>query len=164
MNPLAVPPDLLRTVTILRALDEGELDDFHRLLTMQEVPAGTCIIKEGGLVEHLYILCSGTVHVRRLAKQRELLMGRLAPGAFFGEINFFDPGTATASIYAMTRTQVAQVEYGTLRAFMESQPAAGYKIVSRMMTEMASRFRQNSARLVHTLYWSSAGATQAEEA
>ena len=36
---------------------------------------------------------------------------------------------------------------------MTANPSAGYKIVSGMMTEMARRLRQTSARLVHSVYW-----------
>jgi CRP-like cAMP-binding protein len=76
-------------------------------------------------------------------------------GAFFGEINLFDPGVATASIYAMKPTRLAVVDYERLRNFMSVNPTTAYKIVSGMMTEMARRLRQTSSRLVNTVYWSS---------
>ena len=79
-------------------------------------------------------------------------------GGFFGEINLFDPGVATASIYAMKPTVLAFVDYETLRTFMSEHPATGYKIVTAMMTEVARRFRLTSARLVNTAYWKSAEA------
>jgi CRP-like cAMP-binding protein len=150
--------DLLRMVSILRDLDDTELTNFQKLLTPREIKAKERILEEGTHVEHFYIICDGTVHIRRLAQKREMLMGRLGAGAFFGEINFFDPGVATASIYAMTRTLVAMVDYASLRCFMESNPATGYKLVSAMMTETVRRLRTTSAKLVHSVYWSSAAA------
>ena len=84
-------------------------------------------------------------------------------GAFFGEINLFDPGVATASIYAMKRVSLAVVSYESLRAFLASNPAAGYKIVSAMMTELARRLRQTSSRLINSAYWSSAEALRVEQ-
>lgn len=148
--------ELLRAVSILRDLTDAELEAFAQLLDVRDVKSGTKIVEEGTLVNRLSIVCDGTVHVRRLAQSREMLLCRLGVGAFFGEINLFDPGTATASIYAMkTPTRIAEVEYEKLRAFMSENPATGYKIVSAMMTEMASRLRQTSARLVNTVYWSS---------
>ena len=89
-----------------------------------------------------------------MAGKREMLLGRLGPGGFFGEINLFDPGVATASIYAMKPTRLAVVDYEAFQNFMSANPATGYKIVSAMMTEMARRLRQTSARLVNTAYWS----------
>ena len=150
--------DLLRTVSILRTLTDDELRAFCDLLTARDVPPRERIIEEGTEVHTLYIVCSGVVHIRRLAQKREMLLGRLGVGGFFGEINLFDPGLATASIYAMKPTKLAFVDYATLRTFMAEHPATGYKIVSAMMTEMARRFRLTSARLVNTAYWKSAEA------
>jgi CRP-like cAMP-binding protein len=146
--------DSLRLVRFLRDLTEEELTAFAGLITMRDVPRGERIIEEGTPVHALYIVCSGIVHVRRLAQKREMLLGRLGPSSFFGEINLFDPGVATASIYAMKEAvTVAVLNYEDLRTFMQANPLAGYKIVSGMMAETSRRLRQTSARLVHSTYW-----------
>lgn len=145
--------DALRAVSILRNLTDEELSAFGQLLDVREVKKGESIIKEGEEVTHFQIICDGTVHVRRLAQKRQVLMGRLGVGAFFGEINLFDPGLATASVVAMSTVRVAVLSYEVFRAFMESNPETGYKIVSGMMTEMSRRLRTTSARLINSLYW-----------
>lgn len=152
--------DLLRSVSILRSLDDSELTAFAALLVTRDFPARARILEEGTEVKALYIICDGVVHARRMAQKREMLLNRLGVGAFFGEVNLFDPGVATASIYAMKPTRVALVDYGSLRAFMEANPATGYKIVSAMMRETVRRLRQTNARLVNTVYWSNSDATQ----
>ena len=149
---------LLRAVSVFRTLTDEELDSLGALFTERTVPTRERILQEGTVVTAFHIVCDGVVHVRRMAQKREMLLGRLGPGAFFGEINLFDPGVATASIYAMKETKIASVDYDSFRAFMEANPAAGYKIVSSMMTEMSRRLRQTSARLVNMAYWSSAEA------
>src|SRR6187397_1121939 len=132
--------DLLRAVRIFRDLTDAELDLVANLLTVKEAKKGDKLLEEGAIVNHLYIVCDGAVHIRRLAQTREMLLGRLGIGAHFGEINMFDPGTATASIYAMkTPTRLAYVDYQTLRDFLSTHPATGYMIVSAMMTEMSRR-------------------------
>jgi CRP/FNR family transcriptional regulator, cyclic AMP receptor protein len=149
----------LRAVAFLRDLNAEELAAFASLLTPRQCQARERIIEEGTPVTALYIIADGVVHVRRLAQKREMLLGRLGVGGFFGEINLFDPGVATASIYAMKPTQLAFVNYETMREFMAANPLAGYKIVSAMMTELSRRLRQTSARLVNMAYWSSAEAS-----
>ena len=148
--------ELLRNVSILRKLSEEELRTFCNLLLVREVKPKERIIEEGTPVTNFSIVMEGVVHIRRMANKREMLLGRLGPGGFFGEINLFDPGVATASIYAMKTTKLAYVDYEGFHKYMESNTATGYKIVSSMMTEMARRLRQTSARLVNTAYWSSA--------
>lgn len=149
-------PNLLRSVSILRQLSEEELQTFRSLLVTREAKPRERIIEEGTAVKCFSIICEGIVHIRRMANKREMLLGRLGPGAFFGEINLFDPGMATASIYAMKPTRLAVVDYDSFRQFMTANPATGYKVVSAMMTEMARRLRQTSARLVNTAYWNNA--------
>jgi len=146
--------EILRSVCILRDLDDSELLALHGLLSVREAKLKERIIEEGAPVTHFYIVCDGIVHIRRLAQKREMLLGRLGPGGFFGEINLFDPGVATASIYAMKATQLAMIDYESLRAFMEANPVTGYKIVSGIMKETARRLRQTNARLANSAYWS----------
>ena len=112
----------LRAVSFLRALSDEELEAFAALLTPRNFAPRERIMEEGTLVNSLYLICDGVVHIRRLAQKREMLLGRLGVGGFFGEINLFDPGVATASIYAMKPTQVAFVDYESLRAFMDGHP------------------------------------------
>ena len=155
--------ELLRSVSILRKLSDEEMRAFCALLSVREARPKERIIEEGTPVKNFSIVLEGVVHIRRLANKREMLLGRLGPGGFFGEINLFDPGVATASIYAMKPTRIAYLDYEAFHQFMESNTAIGYKIVSSMMTEMARRLRQTSARLVNTAYWSNAeGAVQGE--
>jgi trk system potassium uptake protein TrkA len=149
----------LRTISFLRDLSDAELTNLSSLLKMREFAPKERIIEEGTVVKAFYFVYSGVVHIRRIAGKREMLLGRLGPGGFFGEINLFDPDVATASIYAMKPTKVACVDYESFRAFMGANPATGYKIVSGMMKEMARRLRNTSARLANTAYWSSAEAS-----
>jgi CRP-like cAMP-binding protein len=148
--------DLLRTVSILRNLSPTELEAFCGLLSMREYQPKDQILEEGKPVKNFYIICDGVIHIRRLANKREMLLGRLGPGGFFGEINLFDPGLATASIYAMKPTRIAYLDHEAFHQFMQLNTVIGYKIVSSMMTEMSRRLRQTSARLVNTAYWSNA--------
>jgi CRP-like cAMP-binding protein len=151
--------ELLRTVSILRDLNDEELTAFAGLFSVRTVKHGEKILEEGTVVSNLYIVCDGVVHVRRLAQKREILLGRLGAGMFFGEINLFDPGVATASIYAMKDVRLAVCDYVALREFMGANPATGYKIVTAMMREMSRRLRSTSARLVNSVYWSAGEGT-----
>ncbi len=146
---------ILRKVSFFAGLSDADLSALARLLTVREIKAGEQLLEEGTTVDALSIICDGVLHVRRLAQKREILLGRLGTGGFFGEINLFDPGVATASIYSMKAGKLAVVDYATLRAFMEANTDIGYKIVTGMMAEMARRLRQTSSRLVNSSYWTS---------
>jgi signal-transduction protein with cAMP-binding, CBS, and nucleotidyltransferase domain len=71
--------EFLRTVSILRQLNTTELESFSSLLTLNEVKPRQRLTEEGTPVLALSIICTGVVHIRRLAQKREMLLGRLGP-------------------------------------------------------------------------------------
>ncbi len=147
--------ELIRSVSLFRELTDSELTALASLMTIRQVKAGAKILEEGVGVGAFSLICDGVVHVRRIAQKREMLLARLGAGAFFGEINFFDPGVATASVYAMREVRLAEVPYETLREFLSANPVIGYKVVSAIMAETSQRLRQISSRLVSAAYWTS---------
>ncbi len=147
--------DPLRSVSCLRALDATELTHLAGLLTARDFQPRERIVEEGKEVGAFYIVQRGTVHVRRRAENREVLLGRIDVGGFFGEINLFDPGMATASVYAVDAVTIAMIDYGTLRAFMEAHSVTGYKIVAALMGEVCARLRLTNDRFVNSVFWSS---------
>lgn len=148
----------LSSVSFLKGLADEELQAFSELFSLHEIPAGEKILEEGKAVTSFYIVCKGTVHARRTVQKKEVLLGRIGGGGFFGEINLFDPGVATASIYAMDKVKLASAGYDDLRAFMSAYPAAGYKIVSALMSELSRRLRNTNQRFVNSVYWASSAA------
>lgn len=148
----------LRCVSFLKSLADEELSAFSKLFSLREIPAGEIILEEGKAVTSFYIVCAGTVHARRTVREKEVLLGRIGGGGFFGEINLFDPGVATATVRAMDKVRLAAVGYDELRAFLSAHPAAGYKIVSALMGELSRRLRQTNQRFVNSVYWTSPAA------
>ncbi|MEA3188268.1 MAG: family transcriptional regulator, cyclic receptor protein [Chthoniobacter sp.] len=146
-------PDLLRSLPFLKELTDEEVLAFANLLTTREVGPKEKILTVGEPVHEFFIVCEGTAHARRLAQKREMLLGRIEPGGFFGEINLFNEQAATASVYATGKVMLAVVRYDILRSFMSENPRIGYKIVSALMAGLAERLRQTDQRFVNTLYW-----------
>lgn len=151
-------PQALRAVSFLSNLTDAEMQSFALLLSVVEFAPRDKIIAEGSAAHAFYIVAKGTLHVRRMAQKREMLLARIGTGGFFGEINLFEPGAATASVYAMDAVQVAVVDYGRLRDFMAANPVIGYKIVAALMAELSRRLRATNERFVSSMYWSSLNA------
>src|SRR4051812_44965813 len=145
--------EILRNVRIFRDLEEPYLASLWKLIKVRELAPKEQIIQEGNPVTELCIVTDGVVHVRRLAGKREILLNRLGAGDFFGEINLFDPGTATATVIAMKPSQVAVIAHKALLDWFETHPAAGYRVVSAFMREMSRRFRMTNSRLANSVYW-----------
>jgi CRP-like cAMP-binding protein len=143
----------LRQACFLKDLSDDEFEQFCAILQPMEARKGEVILEEGGEVSAVYIVCSGTVHARRKALKRNVLLGRLGEGSVFGEMNLFDHGIATATITATTKTELAVAPYAALRALMDAQPATGYKIAKALLKEVSRRLRFANERLVQSVYW-----------
>jgi len=157
-----MPTDFLRDVSIFKDLSDGELDAIKNLWTFRSVAPRERIVAEGTLMHEFFIVYSGVVHVRRLSHDHEVLLARIGPGGFFGEMNLYDEATATASVYAMGDVQVAVTANSTFRGFMATRPDIGYKIAAHLLTVVCQRLRQTNERLVHSMFWAAA-VPQAEE-
>lgn len=146
--------EFLRNVSIFKDLSGQELDAMKDLWTIRVVPPHQRLVEEGTLMHEFYIVCGGVVHVRRLSQDHEVLLARIGPGGFFGEINLFDDATATASVYSMDEVRIAVISNTAFRDFMGSRPEIGYKIATRLLHEVSRRLRQTNERLVHSMFWS----------
>jgi CRP/FNR family cyclic AMP-dependent transcriptional regulator len=148
-----MPTEFLRNVSIFQDLSESEHDAINNLWTFRTIGARERIVAEGTLMHEFHVVCTGTVHVRRLSRDHEVLLARIGPGGFFGEMNIFDEGTATASVYAMGDVRLAVTSNSTFRGFMASRPEIGYKIATRLLNEVSQRLRHTNERLVHSMFW-----------
>jgi CRP-like cAMP-binding protein len=147
--------DLLRPVSLFRGLSDEEIELLNSLFSLREVPAKEKIVAEGMPMHEFYVVCKGSVHARRMAQKREMLLGRIGAGGFFGEINLFNEGTATASVYAAEPVTLAVGQNAELRQFLADNTRIGYKVLSELLVELSSRMRQTNERFVNSLFWSS---------
>lgn len=111
------------------------------------------IVRQGQHNASLYIVQSGILHVRRHAKGHDVLLGRLEPGSFFGEISLFDPGPTTASVRAVADGVAMQIRREHFDHFMAELPEAGAKVLTGIVAEMARRLRRADEQLMDSIMW-----------
>lgn len=118
--------------------------EFHSYQPGQEV------IKQGDPQDCLFLVLGGLLHARRTANGREFLLGRIEPGESFGEINIFDPSSASATVVAREFAQVWRINREDLEEFLETSPVAGGNLVVGIATQLSRRLRHVNERLVET--------------
>ncbi|CAJ1394057.1 unnamed protein product [Effrenium voratum] len=89
-------------------------------LKPQTFERGQFIIKEGEVGDRLYIIERGTCEVNKKLNGREVTIGQLSKGAFFGEIAVLYDMPRTATV----RTQTAVIALGLSRADIQKQLSA----------------------------------------
>jgi CRP-like cAMP-binding protein len=95
----------------------------------------------------------GLLHVRRYSKGRQVLLGRLGPGSFFGDMSIFDPGPTSAAVVATSEGQLVEISAAHLELFKQVRPAAAAELLTGLLELMAQRLRRTDDRLVEAIFW-----------
>src|SRR5207253_3758247 len=77
------------TTERFNVLDAKDRDRLETLSKLDEFKAGEEILVSGRTGEWLYLIVSGGVDIRARGKSGELVLGQLAPGDIFGELEAF---------------------------------------------------------------------------
>ena len=132
---------------IMAGLDEDDrrlLGDYGEFLPVH--PEQT-LIREGGEQDSLYFVIAGVLHVHTDTKDKRTLVASVATGETLGEVNLFDPATASASVTAKEFTQVWKANRGDLEEFSTAYPAAANRLMAGLLAEMSKRLRRMNEKL-----------------
>ena len=135
----------LGLVNRLEEEDRLLLSGYGDFLPVQE---GQLLIKEGQNQDSLYLVISGVLHVHTDKDNKRTLIARVQSGESLGEINIFDPGTASASVTAKSFSQVWKANRADIEAFMTEYPEPGNRLLTALAAEMSRRIRHMNEKLV----------------
>jgi CRP-like cAMP-binding protein len=117
---------------------------FGRFLRPQN---GDILIAEGDCQESLYVILSGTLHVVSAAAERQVLLATLGEGDCLGEINLFDPATASATAIARGSGLVWALSREELDAFQEADAVAAIAVLRGLLRQESRRIRSMNEKL-----------------
>lgn len=119
-------------------------DDLDLLSSYGEfVPAHAeaPLITQGDPQDNLFIVISGSLNVVRDGET----LATLSEGSAIGEVNLFDPGTATATVVATEFSQLWRINRDELLSFINDSPGAGNQLLLALASTLASRLRGSGA-------------------
>jgi CRP-like cAMP-binding protein len=128
----------------MAADDRRLLSDYGEFLPVQK---DSDLITEGQDQDSLYFVISGVLHVHSTKNNKRTLIARIAAGETIGEINLFDPGTASANVTAQEFSQVWRANREDITAFLEAYPEATGRLLIGMVAEMSRRIRHMNQKL-----------------
>ncbi len=109
-------------------------EDLSRLLnsvaTEVELEDGEVLFEQGDPGDALYAIVSGTLEFSIISREgRKLSLDVMRPGALFGEIALFDPGTRTATVTALEKSRVRGVKNADVLAAIREKPGLGIDMI-----------------------------------
>ena len=124
-------PLLLKRVPLFKGLDDKDLTAIAQHAVSHTHPRNTILVQEGAPPDGMYVIVEGRVKVYVSDEEgKELVMGTMCPGEFFGEIGLFDSEhKRSAFVRAKSKCEIAAAnnpagrfgtvdEFGATCAFM----------------------------------------------
>jgi CRP/FNR family cyclic AMP-dependent transcriptional regulator len=97
---------------------------------------GTIVVSEGDTTDALYIVLSGRVKAFVAdASGRELVLGEMGEGRYFGEI-VLDGGPRSASVITLEKTHFAIVSREAFASFLASNPKFALRLIKQLMRKV----------------------------
>ena len=108
---------------------------------------GDVLIAEGEPQDSLYVILSGKLHIVTNTAERPILLAALGAGDSIGEVNLFDPGTASASVVVKASAVVWSLSRSELDAFLDADPAIGVGVLRGLLAQVCKRIRTMNEKL-----------------
>lgn len=144
---------ILKSLPILRDLDEGELTKFLTITRRVRFSKGNIILKEGEPGDTMYIIADGAVEIsknlvmkmgREDFQDRDKILTKLSAEdhAVFGEVALFEQGKRTATVVARSDCVLLEITRNDFLRLGEENPRIGYKITRNITQLLCSRLRK----------------------
>ena len=129
------------------SLFRGFSKNFVRLLDMffveKKYPLDTEITRQNSMQKTFYIILAGEVQISEQVNKKEVILSQLSAGQFFGEMNLFDPGLATATVTTLTPVRTLEISTEQFRKFISQKPELAADFVFQLAEIIVKRFRHS---------------------
>jgi len=139
-----VDANFLRGVTLFAEFEPAELELIRQKMQLSRFGPGDMVLEEGNANRALHIVVHGRIRVSRRVNEREVSLCDLLEGQSFGELSIIEDGVASASLKAVSDTEVMSVSMHELAQFLRNHPAAGAKFWRAIAIDLRRRLLQTN--------------------
>ncbi len=100
--------------------------ELAREVSLVDLPAGECVVRQGRPNENFYVVYEGRVEVRK----DSTAVAQLGPGEFFGEISLLEHRPATADVVALEPSRCLRIGRKRFFELITGDAFAGYVVAS----------------------------------
>jgi len=134
----------LTQIPLFRNLDEGTLRSYDTRVRWAKFEENELVIDYDDNTNDVYFMISGQVRVLyRTITGKEVILGEMGPGQFFGELSAIDGVGRSANVTALNRSQVCIIS-GPVFMELVTQNAS---VCRQILTILATRIRFLNTRL-----------------
>lgn len=134
----------LRTVALFAEFEPAELEAIAGGFQEKRFPAGATVLEEGSSNRAFHIVREGRVRVSRNVAGHDVILTDLLGGQTFGELSILEDGLATASLRAVTDTQILSLSMVDLAKFLRDSPVAAARFWRGIALDLRRRLLQTN--------------------
>lgn len=126
-------PELLSGASLFEHLDDDDRAKLAEVIDLRTLAAGETLFKTGEPGDSLFIVKSGEIElfIKDTAGQKIVLTIAM-PGQVFGELALLDLGPRTATAYALSDTELLELDRGDLITLFRKTPDAALGLLAAM--------------------------------
>ncbi|MBM3241734.1 cyclic nucleotide-binding domain-containing protein [Candidatus Poribacteria bacterium] len=138
----------LAKVPIFSELSKREIQKIVRIAYKRDYKEDEEIVRKGQPSAGMYVIMRGEVKVtRRSPEGIEVRLATMGEGDFFGDVGLLDNAPRTATITAITPSQVIGLFRPELLRLIEQDPKLASKILFKLAQIVAVRLRVTNEKL-----------------
>lgn len=127
----------LAEFSIFASLDDSALTDLAGRIDLVRAERGELVVQHLDTSDDLYLVLSGQMTAILISgRGREVALGEMVRGDYFGEIAAIGGGERSASIFARKTAELARIPGRTLRALLDDQPRVTRSLLDDMVTRV----------------------------
>ncbi|MCY1015378.1 cyclic nucleotide-binding domain-containing protein [Pyxidicoccus sp. MSG2] len=138
-DPNSRPP-----LPLFAELDREAFLDLVGRMAWRRVKPDDVVSREGEPTDHLYVLVAGKAEVTRQMDGEARTLGFLGGGSIFGEIALLTGATPTATVTAVSDTEVFEIRREHLNAVAKNHPAVPQVLADFAQQRMARNLMATS--------------------
>lgn len=134
----------LKSVPLFVEFDHDELTHLRSRMKPSRFTPDDVILAEGNANRALHILVTGRIRVSRKVDEHEVPLCDLFEGQTFGELSIIEDGVASATLCAVTDTEVLSLSMHDLAEFLRERPSAAAKFWRQIALDLRRRILQTN--------------------
>lgn len=143
-SEIAESMECLRSVPFFNDIGEGELAKIVRVGVRKKYKKGSIILLESESGAALFVIISGKVKIVRTDDDgREVILSILGENDFFGEMSILDGLARSASVVAITKTELFMIHRRDFLKLLQDFPA----VAIALLKELTMRLRKADSQI-----------------
>src|SRR3989304_10355283 len=147
-----VDPKILMDMSFFADLTHDELKAISKIVKKKEYKTGETIFKENEDGTSMYVIRKGEVKACKAAPDGELMtLTMMKDGDIFGEMSFLDESPRSATIIAISNTEVYLIDKRDFEKLVDTNPRMVYKILKNIIFTIHTIVRGMNTRYIEMI-------------